>query len=68
MQYNDAFRVHVRAARFAYSPVIGKSGLLWDNLESGISRNMYTRFGTLKKNIKVRTYIRGNTNMYSGLR
>lgn len=64
MQYNDAWRVHVRASDFAYAPVMGSDMSLFDAHESGTSNWLFDRKGEIKKGVKIRTFARGGGNMY----
>ncbi len=66
MQYNDAWRVHIRASRFACAPCMGSEKVLWNHRESGTSRWLYDAQGEVKKKgVHIRTFTRGGYgNMY----
>ena len=59
MQYNDAWRVHLRASNFSYAPVIGSERKLFDARESGTSKWLYDAQGGVKKGVRMRTFTRG---------
>ncbi len=59
MQYNDAWRVHVRASNFVYSPIMGREKNLFDSHESGTSKWLFDRKGEVKKGVRMRTFTRG---------